>query len=136
MKKIIIIIAGLFSFAHAQDSTQVREKRKPIKEFKIWVNGQLLDADNLDVICVEDDFDSFANFRYNLSDSTGKSLVSGFIKMEGQAYRQYLSQPNHGDRATAWVMQQLNLQQRAQKQAVQAQKQQAQAVSTKTPAKQ
>lgn len=125
MKKAIFILFALVSFAQAQDSSQVKARKNPIKEFKIWVNGQLLDADNLDVMCVEDDFETFANFRYTLTDSTGMKLAIGFLKMEGQAYQQYLTQPRHGERATAWVMQQLNLQQRVQRQAAQAARQQA-----------
>lgn len=122
MKKAIFILFALVSFAQAQDSSQVKARKNPIKEFKIWVNGQLLNADNLDVLCVEDDLETYANFRYTLKDSTGMQLANGFLKMEGQTYQQYLTQARHGERATAWVMQQLNIQQRAQRQAIQAAK--------------
>ena len=83
MKRIIFILLALVSVAQAQDSAAVRSKRQPIKEFKIWYQGQLLDADNLEVDCVEDDLSTFANFKYTLTDSIGQTLAMGFLKMTG-----------------------------------------------------
>lgn len=104
MKYILAIIMLSFTIgAHAQ------AKKSPIKEFKIWVNGQQLDADNLDVLCVEDDLETFANFKWTLTDSTGQTLSQGFIKMTGADYADYITKPNHGDRAILFVMRELKL---------------------------
>lgn len=120
MKRIIFLLLALVGVAQAQDSAALKAKKQPIKEFKIWYQGQLLDADNLEVDCVEDDLATFANFKYTLTDSVGQTLAMGFIKMTGDDYDLYLTRPNHGERATAWVMAQLKLQARVQRQAVQA----------------
>jgi hypothetical protein len=104
MKYILAII--MLSFTIGADA---QVKKSPIKEFKIWVNGQQLDADNLDVLCVEDDLETFANFKWTLTDSTGQVLSQGFLKMTGDAYTDYLSKPNHGDRAVLFVMRELKL---------------------------
>ena len=130
MKKLIIILAGLVSFACAQDSTGKRPV--PVARFKVWVDGKQVDASLIDVDCVEDDLATTANFRYTLKDSTGASLAQGFIKMTGADYAQYSTQNNHAQRATNWVIQQLNLARRAQVQAIQA----ARAAATATTSKQ
>lgn len=109
MKKAIIVFFGLMSFAYAQDSTSVKAKKNPVKEFKVWYDGKSYDADDLDVMCVEDDLSTFANFRWTLTDSTGKSLAMGFLKMTGADYADYISKPNHGQKAVNWVMKELNL---------------------------
>jgi hypothetical protein len=136
MKRIIFLLLALISVAHAQDSASVRAKKQPIKEFKIWYQGQLLDADNLEVDCVEDDLATFANFKYTLTDSVGQTLAMGFLKMTGPDYNLYLTRPNHGDRATAWVMAQLKLQVRVQRQAVQSARAASTSTSTGTTSKQ
>ena len=118
MKKVVMIIAGLVSFAYAQDSTGKRPV--PVAKFKVWVDGKQVDASLIDVDCVEDDLATTANFRYTLKDSTGASLAQGFIKMTGADYAQYSTQNNHAQRGTNWVIQQLNLARRAQVQAARA----------------
>lgn len=130
MKKVVMILAGLISFAFAQDSTGKRPV--PVAKFKVWVDGKQVDASLIDVDCVEDDLATTANFRYTLKDSTGAQLAQGFIKMTGADYAQYSTQNNHAQRATNWVIQQLNLARRAQIQAIQA----ARAAATATTSKQ
>ena len=130
MKKVVIILAGLISFAYAQDSTGKRPV--PVAKFKVWVDGKQVDASLIDVDCVEDDLATTANFRYTLKDSTGAQLVQGFMKMTGADYAQYSTQNNHAQRGTNWVIQQLNLARRAQVQAIQA----ARAAATATTSKQ
>jgi len=118
MKKVIIIIAALFGTAQAQqDSTK---KPIPVQRFKVWANGASVDAQSIDVDCVEDDLATFANFKYMLKDSTGATLAMGFIKMTGADYKQYITQNNHADRATTWVLQQLKITRRQQALAAQA----------------
>jgi hypothetical protein len=104
MRYILAIIMLSFTIG-----VQAQAKKSPIKEFKIWVNGQQLDADNLDVLCVEDDLETFANFKWTLTDSTGQTLSQGFIKMTGADYAEYVTKPNHGDRAVLFVMRELKL---------------------------
>ena len=117
MKKVIIIIAALFGTAQAQDSTK---RPIPVQKFKVWANGASVDATDIDVDCVEDDLATFANFKYTLKDSTGATLAMGFIKMTGADYKQYITQNNHAQRATAWVLQQLRITRRQQALAAQA----------------
>lgn len=130
MKKVVFILAGLISFACAQDSAGKRPV--PVAKFKVWVDGKQVDASLIDVDCVEDDLATTANFRYTLKDSTGAQLAQGFLKMTGSDYAQYSTQNNHAQRATNWVIQQLNLARRAQVQAIQA----ARAAATATTSKQ
>lgn len=99
---------------YAQDSSVVKVRKTPVKEVKIWMNGQQLSADNVDVVCVEDDFSTYANLRYTISDSTGKVLASGFVKMTGDDYVDYITKPHHGQRALVYVMRELNLVSRPQ----------------------
>lgn len=129
MKKVVMILAGLISFAFAQDSTGKRPV--PVAKFKVWVDGKQVDASLIDVDCVEDDLATTANFRYTLKDSTGAQLAQGFIKMTGADYAQYSTQNNHAQRATNWVIQQLNLARRAQVQAIQAARASATATTSK-----
>jgi len=113
MKHVLIAIFALLAVGvSAQDSTasQAKAKKNPIKEIKIWYNGQQFDADDLDVLCVEDDFETFANFRWSLMDSTTRILAQGYLIMKGDDYVDYLTKPNHGKKAISWVMGQLNLQ--------------------------
>lgn len=109
MKKVIMVALGLMSMAYAQDSSAVKAKKNPIREFKVWYDGKQYDADDLDVLCVEDDFATFANLRWTLTDSTGVQLAQGFIKMTGTDYTDYITKPNHGQRAVSFVMRELNL---------------------------
>jgi len=110
MKQALIAIFALFALgASAQDSTNVKAKKNSIKQFKVWYNGQQYDADDLDVFCVEDDFENFANFRWSLTDSTGVKLAQGNLIMKGADYADYITKPNHRQKAVKWVMGQLNL---------------------------
>lgn len=118
MKKVVFILAGLISFACAQDSTGKRPV--PVAKFKVWVDGKQVDASLIDVDCVEDDLATTANFRYTLKDSTGAQLAQGFLKMTDADYAQYITQNNHAQRGTNWVLQQLNLQRRQQQAAQRA----------------
>lgn len=111
MKKVVFIIAAIIGTAQAQDSTK---KPIPVQKFKVWNNGASVDATDIDVDCVEDDFATFANFKYTLKDSTGQTLAMGFLKMTGADYKQYITLNNHADRAEAWVLKELRIQRRQQ----------------------
>lgn len=109
MKKVVLILAGLISFAYAQDSVNVRTQKNPVKQFKVWYDGKQYDADDLDVICVEEDFATFATFRWTLTDSLGTNIAMGYVRMQGADYEDYVTKPNHGQKAVSYVMTQLNL---------------------------
>jgi len=111
MKKVVFILAAIVGTAQAQDSTK---KPIPVQKFKVWNNGASVDATDIDVDCVEDDFATFANFKYTLKDSTGQTLAMGFLKMTGADYKQYITLNNHADRAEAWVLRELRIQRRQQ----------------------
>ena len=127
MKKVVFIIAAIIGTAQAQDST-----KKPIQvqKFKVWNNGASVDATDIDVDCVEDDFATFANFKYTLKDSTGQTLAMGYLKMTGVDYKQYITLNNHADRAEAWVLRELRIQRRQQAAAAQAARAAASATTT------
>jgi hypothetical protein len=89
----------------------------------------MYDADDINVICVYDDFESSAKLYYELKDSTGMIVTSGNIDINGADYLDYASKPNHPDRAVILTMKYLNIQTRAARQAIQ-QKAAATKVST------
>ena len=112
--KYITILAMLAITFGAEAQTDSTKKPIPVQKFKMWYQGQLIDADDVDVDCVQDDLATFARFYYVIKDSTGKQLASGNLEMRGADYRAYSTQNNHAQRGTNWVLQQLNIQRRQQ----------------------
>jgi hypothetical protein len=119
MKYITILAMLAFTFG-AEAQTDSTKKPIPVQKFKMWYQGQLIDADDVDVDCVQDDLATFARFYYVIKDSTGKQLASGNLEMRGADYRAYMTQNNHAQRGTNWVLQQLNIQRRQQQAAARA----------------
>lgn len=111
----IFAVFALITFAQA-DSTKptqpVREKQ-PIKEFKIWKNGQQFDASDIDLVCVFDDYKTVARVYYEISDSTGVVVASGNIDFTGDDYIQYVNKGDHPDTALRLTLKALRIQQRA-----------------------
>lgn len=118
-----LLIVAFGFFASAQDSAVVKTSKKPIDKVKVWQNGVVYDADDIDVVCVWDDLQSLARFYYTLSDSTGKVVTSGNVELTGAKYQDYAKKPNHDDRAVVLVMRELNVKQREQRVATQAARQ-------------
>jgi len=118
--KYITTLAMLALTFGAEAQTDSTKKPIPVQKFKMWYQGQLIDADDVDVDCVQDDLATFARFYYVIKDSTGKQLASGNLEMRGAAYQQYITQNNHAQRGTNWVLQQLNIQRRQQQAAARA----------------
>lgn len=112
-----------FSAFAQKDST--RPNKRPIDKVKVWANGVVYDADDIDVVCVWDDLATTARFYYTLSDSTGAVVTSGNVELTGAKYKDYASKPNHDDRAIILVMRELNVRQREQRAATQAARQAA-----------
>jgi hypothetical protein len=117
-----LLIAG-FSVNAQTDSTKTH--KRPIDKVKVWVNGVVYDADDIDVVCVWDDLATTARFYYTLSDSTGAVVTSGNVELTGAKYIDYANKPNHDDRAVVLVMRELNVKQREQRVATQAARQAA-----------
>jgi len=115
MKKIISIL--LFSFiafnVFAQDTTA--PKGRPIDSIRIWKNGVVYYADDINVVCVYDDLNTEAKFYYELRDDAGEVVTNGNVTITGQRYKNYSTLANHADRAVVLVMQELKLQARAAK---------------------
>lgn len=114
MKHLFSIALVLLSFAASAQQQDSTKKPIPVQKFKMWIQGQLVDANDIDVDCVQDDLATFARFYYVIKDSTGKQLAAGNLEMRGADYVRYSTLNNHADRGTNWVLQQLNLARRAQ----------------------
>ena len=120
MKQLLFaVFMGMAFSVTAQDSSNVKPKKRPIDKVKIWKDGKMYDADDINVICVYDDFESSAKLYYELKDSTGMIVTSGNIDINGADYLDYATKPNHPDRAVILTMKYLNIQTRAARQSIQ-----------------
>jgi uncharacterized membrane protein len=115
MKRIIsILLLSFIAFnVFAQDTTA--PKGRPIDSIRIWKNGVVYFADDINVVCVYDDLNTEAKFYYELRDDAGEVVTNGNVTITGQRYKNYSTLPNHADRAVVLVMQELKLAARAQK---------------------
>jgi uncharacterized membrane protein len=113
MKRIIsILLLSFIAFnVFAQDTTA--PKGRPIDSIRIWKNGVVYYADDINVICVYDDLNTEAKFYYELRDDAGEVVTNGNVTITGQRYKNYSTLANHADRAVVLVMQELKLQARA-----------------------
>lgn len=130
MKRLIVLAFVATSFASYSQTDSTKSHKRPIDKVKVWQNGVVYDADDIDVVCVWDDLATTARFYYTLSDSTGAVVTSGNVELTGQKYKDYASKPNHDDRAVILVMRELNVKQREQRAATQAAKAAATATVT------
>jgi uncharacterized membrane protein len=117
MKRIIsILLLSFIAFnVFAQDTTV--QKGRPIDSIRIWKNGVVYFADDINVVCVYDDLNTEAKFYYELKDNFGEVVTNGNVTITGQRYKNYSTLPNHTDRAVVLVMQELKLAARAVKEA-------------------
>ena len=125
MKQLITLAFLIFSFSAFAQKDSTKPNKRPIDKVKVWVNGVVYDADDIDVVCVWDDLATTARFYYTLSDSTGAVVTSGNVELTGAKYQDYVNKPNHDDRAVVLVMRELNVRQREQRAATQAARQAA-----------
>ena len=125
MKKVLTLAFLVISFASFAQTDSTKPNRRPIDNVKVWVNGVVYDADDIDVVCVWDDLATVARFYYTLSDSSGAVVTSGNVEITGQKYVNYSTLANHADRAVVLVMKELNVKQREQRSATQAARQAA-----------
>lgn len=131
MKKLITLTLLILSFSAFAQKDSTRPNKRPIDKVKVWVNGVNYDADDIDVVCVWEDYVNVVRWMYTLTDSTGAVVASGNVELTGDKYKEFASKPNHADRAVLLVMRELNLKQRQQSAATQAAKQAASATAPK-----
>ena len=131
MKQLITLAFLILSFSAFAQKDSTRPNKRPIDKVKVWVNGVNYDADDIDVVCVWEDYINVVRWYYTLTDSTGALVASGNVELTGDKYKDFASKPNHADRAVLLVMRELNLKQRQQSAATQAAKQAASATSPK-----
>ena len=131
MKKLIALALIAISLNASAQSDSTKPNKRPIDKVKVWVNGVVYDADDIDVVCVWDDLATTARFYYTLSDSTGKVVTTGNVELTGAKYKNYATLANHADRAVVLVMRELNVRQREQRAATQAARQVASATAPK-----
>jgi hypothetical protein len=130
MRIILAIVMLAFTFgAQAQDSTKT--SKKPIDKVKVWKDGKVYDADDIEVVCVYNDMESVARFYYRLEDSTGAVVSDGNVEIKGDDYKRLSTLNNWNDRAVVMVMQSLNVKAKEQRAAIQAARQEAAATTPK-----
>ena len=123
MKKIItIILVSLSLSGFAQDSTKVTKRKKPIERIKVWKDGKVYDADDIDIVCAFNDMETSATFYYKLQDSTGAIVSDGNVVIKGDDYLKLSTLNNWNDRAVVMVMRYLNVNDKERKAASQAAK--------------
>lgn len=125
MKQLITLAFLILSFSASAQTDSTKPNKRPIDKVKVWANGVVYDADDIDVVCVWDDLATTARFYYTMSDSTGAVVTSGNVELTGQKYKNYATLANHADRAVVLVMRELNVKERAAKAATQAARQAA-----------
>lgn len=120
MKQLITLAFLVFSFSAFAQKDSTKPNKRPIDKVKVWANGVVYDADDIDVVCVWDDLSTTARFYYTLQDSTGAVVSSGNVELTGDDYKDYSVKANHADRAVIMVMRKLNVKERATRAAIQA----------------
>lgn len=77
-----------------------------IQPFSVWKNGQQEQAEQLTVVSVYDDLNSFCRFHYSLLKLDGTFLIDDNKEMAGQ---DYIDWDNSNQAAVKWVADQLNI---------------------------
>ena len=113
MKELITLAVLAISLNASAQTDSTKPNKRPIDKVKVWQNGVVYDADDIDVVCVWDDLATTARFYYTLSDSTGAVVTSGNVELTGEDYKDYAIKANHANRAVILVMRQLNVKERA-----------------------
>lgn len=120
MKQLLtIILVSLSVSVCAQDSTKTSRK-KPIERIKIWKDGKVFDADDIDIVCAFNDMETSATFYYKLQDSSGAIVSDGNVVITGDDYKRLSTLANWNDRAATMVMRRLNVADREKRAAAQA----------------
>jgi len=122
MKQLLTIILVSFSVSLSAQDTTAFVKKKPIDRVKIWKDGKVYDADNIDVVCAFNDMETSATFYYKLSDSTGALVSDGNVVITGDDYKRLSTLAGWNDRATVMVMRRLNVASKERRLALEAAK--------------
>ena len=117
MKKVVFstMLAFAAFTAMAQDSSKVKKKGEPVKPIKVWKNGSVVDATDIDLTVVYDDLESSAKLYYLLKDSTGVSLADGNIDVSGNDYKTWIVAPNRINWVYRFAIRFLKLQEQSSK---------------------
>lgn len=91
------------------DTTVLKNNKRAIERVKIWSNGQTFMADEITVICAYENYVDVIRWYYTLNDSTGSIVTSGNVELRDEKYIEFVSKPNHADRAIVIVMNELGL---------------------------
>jgi hypothetical protein len=120
MKQLLtIILVSLSVSLYAQDSTKTSRK-KPIERIKVWKDGKVYDADDIEIVCAFNDMETSATFYYKLEDSTGAIVSDGNVVITGDDYKRLSTLANWNDRAATMVMRYLNVADKDKRAAAQA----------------
>lgn len=121
MKQLLtIILVSLSVSLYAQDSTKVTTRKKPIERIKVWKDGKVYDADDIEIVCAFNDMETSATFYYKLEDSTGAIVSDGNVVICCDDYKKLSTLANWNDRATLMVMRYLNVNDKERRAAIQA----------------
>jgi hypothetical protein len=121
MKQLLtIILVSLSVSLYAQDTTKVTQRKKPIERIKVWKDGKVYDADDIEIVCAFNDMETSATFYYKLEDSTGAIVSDGNVVITGDDYKRLSTLANWNDRAATMVMRYLNVADKNKMAAVQA----------------
>jgi outer membrane lipoprotein-sorting protein len=132
MRIFLAIIMLAFTFgAQAQDSTKVNQRKKPIERIKVWKDGKVYDADDIEIVCAFNDMETSATFYYKLEDSTGAIVSDGNVVITGDDYKKLSTLANWNDRAAIMVMRKLNVADREKRALTQAARQATTATTPK-----
>lgn len=126
MKYIFILFIALSFSASAQDSIlsspvvsdSLRPNKRPISKIKIWKDGKQYDANDIDVVCAYDNFESSATLYFKLTDSTGAVVTDGNIIISGQEYIDWAARARHNVTGTNYAIRYLNLQETIRRQMI------------------
>lgn len=77
-----------------------------IQPFAVWKDGQEQLAQQITVVSVYDDLQTFCRFHYQLLTIDGAFLIDDNKEMKGQ---DYIDWDNSNEGAIAWVANQLNI---------------------------
>lgn len=92
-----------------RDTAVLKNNKRAIERVKIWSNGQTFLADEITVICAYENYVDVIRWYYTLNDSTGSIVTSGNVELKNEKYIDFVSKPNHADRAIVIVMNELGL---------------------------
>lgn len=80
-----------------------------IQSFPIWFDGKFFDVDRLGVKISSDDMVQEAVFQYSLFTPDNVPITGGFVKIDGENYKNWGSTGNTNQEAIVWVANKINV---------------------------